>query len=95
MGPFSLVLILALALPLLGFIGGVLLYREQLLGLRLVQVFFALQLLLGLVLLIGGGVGAFVYMAPSGAWLAYLFMSQRVRNTYSNVRPEAVSDVFR
>lgn len=90
------VLVPIVALPLVGIVGGILLYREQILGLRLVQVFLGLQVLFGVVALIGGaGASALLFMAPSIAWLVYLFMSERVRNTYSRDKSDSTADVFR
>jgi hypothetical protein len=84
------------ALPMLGIVGGVLLYREQVLGLRLVQAYFGAQILLGAVTLLGGGgVVCIFFLAPSAAWLAYLFMSERVRNTYFAGPSETAADIFR
>ena len=82
--------------PLLGIIGGVLLYREQLLGLRLVQIFLGLQVAVGTLTLIGGGGGrsTILPMLTSAAWLAYTLMSERVRNTYFEPG-EAADEVFR
>ena len=90
------VLMPIVALPLLGIVGGVLLYRERILGLRLVQAFLGLQVLFGVITLIGGaGVAALLFVAPSGAWLVYLFMSERVRNTYSRDKSDSTAEVFR
>lgn len=83
-----------LGLYVLGIVGGVLLYREKLLGLRLVQAFFGVQLLLGLIALMGGPAGL-VAVVPAGAWLAYLFRSERVRNTYFENNPKQTAEVFR
>jgi len=72
--------------PLLGIAGGVLLYREQLLGLRLVQIFLGLQVAFGTLTLIGGGGGrsTILPMLTAAAWLAYTLMSERVRIRISN-----------
>ena len=89
---------IVVGLPLLGIVGGVLLYREHLLGLRLVQVFFGLQVAFGVVgLIAGGGAGRGILSVPAaGAWLAYLFLSERVRNTYfENDNPKRAAEVFR
>jgi len=85
------------ALPVIGIVGGVLLYREHVLGLRLAQVFFGVQVLLGLVALIGSsGVSGVFFLLPSAAWLAYLFRSERVRNTYfKNDTAKHAAEVFR
>jgi hypothetical protein len=82
----GVILIPVLALPLLGIVGGVLLYREKRLGLRLVQVFFGLQVLFGTIALIAGATGALAIALPSAAWLAYLFRSERVRTPISRIR---------
>jgi hypothetical protein len=91
-------LLFILAVLSLGAVAGVLLYRERPLGLILAKIFFAIQLAFAAVALIGSlttRVSTLVEVFASAAWLAYLFRSERVRNTYSNVRAEAVSDVFR
>ena len=82
--------------PLLGIVGGVLLYREQVLGLRLVQIFLGLQVAFGTLTLIGGGGGrsTVLPMLTAAAWLAYTVMSERVRNTFSEPG-EAADEVFR
>ena len=82
--------------PLLGIGGGVLLYREQLLGLRLVQVFLGLQVAFGTLTMIGGNAGrsTILPMLTAAAWLAYTLRSERVRNTFSEPG-EAADEVFR
>jgi hypothetical protein len=96
LGRFSAaVLMPVLVLPLLGIVGGVLLYREHVLGVRLVQAFFGLQVLLGVIALIGGAAGALLFLLPSAAWLAYLFRSERVRNTYFKETTRDAAEVFR
>jgi hypothetical protein len=78
----------------LGTAGGVLLYREKLLGVRLVQAFFGVQLALGLITLTEGFEGVLPTVL-GGAGLAYLFKSERVRNTYFAGPTETAADVFR
>ena len=88
--------IVLLAFPLLGIVGGVLLYQEKRLGLRLVQVFFGLQVLGSGLGVLAGAIGALFFVIPAAAWLAYLFRSGRVRNTYfENDNPKRASEVFR
>jgi hypothetical protein len=83
-----------LGLYLLGIAGGVLLYKEKLLGLRLVQAFFGTQLLLGLMALTAGLAGL-LPTALASAWLAYLVRSERVRNTYFRNTSKQTAEVFR
>jgi len=61
-----LVLMFIVALPLLGFVGGVLLYRERIRGLRLVQAFLGLQVLFGAISLVGGAGAEHVFQRQVG-----------------------------
>jgi hypothetical protein len=62
------------------------------------KIFFCIRIGLGLLILLQGLSSSVLLMVgPPAAWLAYLFKSERVRNTYSSsrLRSENVSDVFR
>ena len=80
---------------LLAIVGGVLLYREQRLGLRLVQTFLGLQVFFNILGLLGGETIALLGALPSAAWLAYLFRSERVRNTFFRDISGDAAEVFR
>ena len=84
--------------PLVGMAAGILLYREQRLGLRLAQAFYGVQLALGIAALMAAPsdmVQTLVQLAPAAAWLAYLFRSERVRNTYFDDKAKDTAEVFR
>ena len=96
--PPQLPLVLLVVVPLvIGFIAGILLYREQRLGLRLAQLLFSFQLLFGAPAFIAGpsNVVVAVTVIFAVAWLAYLFRSERVRNTYFKDTIHDAAGVFR
>lgn len=88
-------LLLVLALPVLGIVGGALLYWERLLGVRLVQVFFGLQIFFGGAASLGGSGSGVIMLFWSCAWLVYLFRSERVQNTYFKGATSDAAEVFR
>ena len=96
---------LAFLLAFYGFgaTAGVLLYREKPLGLKLAKIFFCVRILLS-----GGAIlsapNLIVEMSAlqlamavgiPGAWLLYLYRSERVRNTYSENTVRDAAEVFR
>jgi hypothetical protein len=93
-----LVVALILVPSAVGITAGVLLYRENRLGVRLAQLYFAFQLLLAALALVGDpssvGESLFVFV-PGAAWLAYLFVSERVRNTYAKDTARDAAEVFK
>ena len=89
---FAVGIVMPVAFHLLGIVGGVLLYREQRVGLRLVQVFLWLQILLAV---LSGPMRALPIVLAAAAWLAYLFRSERVRNTYLKDTSREAAEVFR
>jgi len=95
--PLSIVLLAVVPL-VVGIIAGILLYREQWLGLRLAQLLFSFQLLFAAPALIVGFwnvITAFT-IVTAATWLAYLFRSERVRNTYfTNDASRDAAEVFR
>jgi hypothetical protein len=86
-----------------GFVAGVLLYRENPLGLRLAKIWFAFRILLtgGIALLNPAAtltefpIEALFSVAIPSAWLIYLYRSERVWNTYSRVHAESAAEVFK
>jgi hypothetical protein len=81
----------------IGITAGVLLYREQPLGLTFARLFFGLQIVVAVTAFIFRPVLSEVLLAvvPAGAWLAYLFRSERVRNTYFKDTRRDAAEVFR
>src|SRR5262245_51279023 len=67
-----------------GIIAGILLSREQRLGLRLAQLLFSFQVVFAAPAVVMGPWNVIVALTfiSAAAWLGYLFRSERVRNTY-------------
>ncbi len=74
-------------------------------ALRVAKIYFWVSLGLGLIVILAlvftpgttmmEGVQTVRWTGGSAAWLAYLYLSRRVRNTYSRARAEELSEAFR